>query len=83
MKTLTPLSLALLAATLLVVPTLVFGADDDGSSSPEDFRGKVTLAYGLVFAILITYLVLSHRRNASLWEDVDFLKRRVNEIEKK
>ena len=50
--------------------------------APADFRGKVTLAYGLVFASVVGYLLLSMKRNAGLKEEVEFLERRLSELDK-
>ena len=49
-------------------------------AASEDFRGPVVLGYFLVFALIVTYLVLSQRKNAHLGDEIDFLKRRVDEL---
>jgi len=49
--------------------------------APTDFRGKVTLAYGLVFIFVVIYLLFSHRRNAALRAEIEFLERRLDELE--
>jgi len=51
------------------------------AGAPTDFRGKVTLAYGLVFIFVVVYLIISHRRNAALRSEIEFLERRVDELE--
>jgi hypothetical protein len=51
------------------------------AATPTDFRGKVTLAYGLVFILVVVYLIISHRRNAALRSEIEFLERRVGELE--
>lgn len=52
-----------------------------GAEAPTDFRGKVTLAYGLVFFFVVIYLLISHRRNAAVREEIAFLERRLDELE--
>ena len=49
--------------------------------APTDFRGKVTLAYGLVFIFVVVYLLLSHRRNAAVRAEIEFLERRLDDLE--
>lgn len=68
----------------VAAPTL-FAEDasaEQAYEAPADFRGKVTLAYGLVFASVVGYLLLSMKRNAGLKEEVEFLERRLGELEK-
>ena len=67
--------------TLAVVAVILCGADAPGETT--DFRGKVTLAYGLLFVLVILYLAVSQRKNAGLKEELEFLQRRLAEVEKK
>ncbi|MEE8143558.1 MAG: hypothetical protein V3T77_10700 [Planctomycetota bacterium] len=59
---------------------LLTGAD--GSGDTPSFLGKVTLAYGLLFTLVILYLVMSQRKNAGLKEELEFLERRLAELDK-
>ncbi len=58
------------------------------SAAPEeeataDFRGKVTLAYGLVFGAVVVFLLLSAKKNAGMREEIEFLSRRLDELERR
>ncbi len=59
------------------------GEADEPSGELPDFRGKVMLAYGLLFALLIGYLWVSHGKNSGLQEELEFLERRVRELKKR
>ena len=63
-------------------PAVQAPAETAEPAAPVDFRGKVTFAYGLVFALVVVFLVLSHRRNAGLQEEIEFLERRLDELER-
>ena len=80
------LMITLLFGTLSTVAAPTLSAEDAAAEqayeAPVDFRGKVTLAYGLVFASVVGYLLLSMKRNAGLKEEVEFLERRLGELEK-
>jgi hypothetical protein len=53
------------------------------TAPPDDFRGRVFLAYTFVFACIIVYLIQSHRKNRRLREDLELLDRRIRELEGK
>ena len=55
---------------------------DQGEGEP-DYRDKVVLAYGLVMGLVIFYLVTSHLKNARLAEEIEFLGRRIEELQKR
>lgn len=46
----------------------------------QDFRARIMLGYSAVFVCLIAYLVVSHRRNASLAAEAQFLQQRLDGI---
>ena len=46
-----------------------------------DFRRMLMLAFSVVFVLIVGYLVLSHRKNAALAEDVAFLRKRIDRLE--
>ena len=46
-----------------------------------DFRRMLMLAFSVVFVLIVGYLVLSHRKNAALAEDVAFLRKRIDSLE--
>ena len=56
-------------------------APAESTQSPEDYRGRVYTACSLVFAAIIVFLILSHRRNAALGEEVKHLERRLGDLE--
>ncbi len=53
------------------------------TSDPPDFRGRVMLAYTLVFAVIVTYLVFSHRKQSKARKTIEFLEGRVESLEKR
>ncbi len=57
----------------------VVAAEPD-AGAPTDFRGKITIAYGTVFAVVLFYLYLSHRRNARMGQEVELLEERVRDL---
>ena len=65
----------------ILLAVLLTGAD--GTGDTPSFLGKVTLAYGLLFILVILYLVMSQRKNAGLKEELEFLERRLAELEKR
>lgn len=60
------------------------GAANDGPVTriSQDFRGKIMLGYSAVFVLIIGYLIYSHRRNAGLADEADFLKRRLDDLQR-
>ncbi len=66
----------------ILLAVLLTGADGTSSGDTSSFLGKVALAYGLLFILVISYLVMSQRKNAGLKEELDFLERRLAELEK-
>ena len=64
---------------------VAFAQGEDASESvrsvPRDFRPEVLLGFSSVFVLIIIYLILSHRRNSALREDVEFLKSRVQNLD--
>ena len=79
---------SLLSVMVMVVVMVVGGfacaaqAEDSTQSgtASEDFRGPVVLGYFLVFLLIVIYLLASQRKNAHLGDEIDFLKRRVDEL---
>ena len=72
-------------AAMLIVPLLsaVALAEDAGASSgPEDYRDKVFIACSLVFLAITVYLVLTHKKGASLDDDIAHLESRLSGLEK-
>lgn len=72
----------LLGAIVVCAPALLLAQGPGSEEAPVDYRGKVTLAYGIVFGLVVIFIVLSMRRNAGLREEIDFLERRLDELEK-
>ena len=73
-----------LATVCVSAPALLHAQESTPPvEAPADFRGKVTLAYGIVFGCVVIYLVLSMRRNAGLAEEVAFLEKRLDEIQQR
>ncbi len=79
------LATALFAAIAVSAPALLRAqeATSGAEEAPADFRGKVTLAYGIVFGVIVIFLVLSMRRNAGMAEEVEFLEKRLDELQKR
>ncbi|MFQ5654483.1 MAG: hypothetical protein ACE5GW_07110 [Planctomycetota bacterium] len=73
-------ALGFLLLTLLAAPPLL--AQEQGSGGDGDFRWKISLAYGLLFLLVIAYLLISHKKNAALDEEVRFLEKRIAEMKK-
>ena len=81
---------ALLVLALSVTALAEDGATGEGAAegvraateAPADFRGKVTLGYGMVVGAIVIYVLISARRNARLTEEIEFLEQRVGELEK-
>ena len=46
-----------------------------------DFRRLLMVGFSMVFLLLIGYLMLSHRKNAALAEDLAFLRKRIESLE--
>ena len=55
--------------------------DTPGTMAPQDFRPVVMLGFSVVFALMVTYMIVSHRKNASISEDVDLLKSRLKHLD--
>ncbi len=73
-----------IATAFVCAPALLYGQESGAvAEAPADFRGKVTLAYGIVFGCVVLYIVLSMKRNAGLTEEVAFLEKRLDEIQKR
>ncbi|MGE3166061.1 MAG: hypothetical protein AB7O52_14235 [Planctomycetota bacterium] len=49
----------------------------------QDFRARIMLGYSAVFICLIGYLVYSHRRNAELAAEAEFIKQRLEGLRAK
>lgn len=49
----------------------------------EMVRTRVTFAYSLVFGLMFIYLLMSHLKNRRLRDEIEFLARRVAELEGK
>lgn len=90
LRTLT--ALVLLITMLVVLPqAVVLAADpaaDAAAAEPAtyttvtaDFRTKLMIGFGMVFVLIITYLMASHRKNAGLREEAEFLKQRLQSLE--
>lgn len=47
----------------------------------EMVRGRVTFAFSMVFALMAGYLLFSHQKNRKLLAEVEFLSRRVSQLE--
>lgn len=80
------LALTVTVAAVLGSPLLALAQGEDGvtppaAEAPEDFRWKITLAYGLVVGLVIVFIVLAHRRNAGVQEELDFVERRLDQLE--
>ncbi len=48
-----------------------------------DFRDKLMLGFSLVFLLITGYLVVSHRKNAELGDEIAFLRARIEELHKR
>lgn len=46
-----------------------------------DFRRLLMVGFSMVFLLMVGYLVLSHRKNATLAEDLAFLRKRIDSLE--
>ncbi len=73
----------LLGVVIVCAPALAIAQGPGEPEAPVDYRGKVTLAYGIVFGLVVIFIVLSMRRNAGLREEIEFLERRLDELEKR
>ena len=70
---------------LLAIPCFAEGEDAYPELTREviaDFRGKLMIGFSFVFICIIGYLVVSHRRNAQLKDEIEFLKGRVDALDK-
>ena len=74
-------------AVMVFVASGVFAACAPGVHAAEgdDAQADATidrlmLGYAFVWLLTAGYLVVSYRRNARLKEDIEFLKRRVDEL---
>ena len=45
------------------------------------YRNYLMLGFSFVFALIIFYLIASHRQNAKLAEEAEFLQKRVKELD--
>ena len=64
----------------LATSGIALAADSEPGSGDQDFRGKVLIAYGTVFAVVLVYLYASHLRNARLVREIELLEERVQEL---
>lgn len=62
---------------MIAIAPGAFAADEDAADATMD---RLMLGYLLVFILLVGYLIVSQRRNARLRDDIEFLKRRVDEL---
>ncbi|MEM7263769.1 MAG: hypothetical protein AAF488_17405 [Planctomycetota bacterium] len=68
-----------IGVVLIVGCGSLFAADGPAAGT-ADFREKVMIAYGTVFAVLLIYLVLSHRKNSKVREEIELLEERIEEL---
>jgi hypothetical protein len=80
MKPTTPSFVALLA---VVANLSAQTGDAIVPSTPDDYRNKVYIACSVVFLLIIAFLVMTHRRNARVADDVAQLERRLGELQGK
>lgn len=57
--------------------------DQRDERNREMVRTRVTFAYSLVFGLVCIYLLMSHLKNRRLRDEIEFLARRVAELEGK
>ena len=70
---------------LLALPCVAEGEDAYPELNRDviaDFRGKLMIGFSCVFVLIVGYLVVSHRRNAQLKDEIEFLKGRVDALDK-
>jgi hypothetical protein len=77
-----PRRTALAAAMHLVLAPIVRAAEvAEAADRSGDYRGKVYFAATLVFAAIVGYLTLTHRRGRRHSEDLDRIERRLSDLE--
>ena len=60
---------------------LLAAAEYTSEAEMIDFRNLLMLGFSMVFGLIFAYLFVSYKKNRALNEEVDFLKKRVGELE--